>query len=127
MIPGENLVFSSAKFEPFKVFHSNCAQTNVLNPDSNFNKNDEILKNQLLKKKEKYSIDCPLCKSKVMPFRIDFHSIIFVCVNKEVNYFIYLLDLLKSAQNFTSIHSRKNSFMSFNSFVIFLKIVFFPV
>ena len=120
MIPGENLVFSSAKFEPFKVFHS-CAQPNVLTPDSNFNKNDEILKNQLLKKKEKYSIDCPLCKSKVMPFRIDFNSIIFVCVNKEVNYFIFLLDLLKSAQYFTSIHSIKNSFLNINSFDFFKK------
>ena len=61
------------------------AKANVSNSESILNNSDEILKTQLLRKKEKYAVDCPLCKSKVMPFRIDFSSVIFVCVNQEVN------------------------------------------
>ena len=119
MIPtGESIIYSSNKFEPYKLFH-NCPKTNVLNKDSNFKNYDEILKNQLMKKKEKYSIDCPLCKAKVMPFRIDFTNVVFVCVNQEVNkilnifFLIFFWILLKSAQYFTSIHQYKPFLLNF--------------
>jgi len=85
MNPGQGLFRSNNKFEPFQAFQNGSLKTNVLNNETNLNNYDEILKNQLLRKKEKYAIDCPLCKSKVMPFRIDFTSVIFVCVNQEVN------------------------------------------
>ena len=87
MIPAQ-MYRSNPKFDPFKIHQPNVnalAKANVPNSETNLNNYDEILKTQLLRKKEKYAIDCPLCKSKVMPFRIDFSSVIFVCVNQEVN------------------------------------------
>ena len=59
-------------------------KTNVLNNETNLNNYDEILKSYLMKRKEKYSSDCPICKSKVMPFRLNFQNVIFLCVNQEV-------------------------------------------
>ena len=88
MIPAQSLYRSNPKFDPFKILQPNMtalAKANVSNSESILNNSDEILKTQLLRKKEKYAVDCPLCKSKVMPFRIDFSSVIFVCVNQEVN------------------------------------------
>lgn len=86
MIPGENILPTNTRFEPFKLFQ-NGTKSNVstkTNIASNVHM-DELLKTQILRKKEKYAIDCPLCKAKVLPFRIDFNSVIFLCVNQEVN------------------------------------------
>lgn len=65
-------------------FFQETRRENVLNNETFNNNSDEILKNYLMKKKEKYATDCPLCQSRVMPFKIEFQNIIFICINQKV-------------------------------------------
>ena len=59
MIPGENFS-KNTRFEPFKLLQ-NGMKSNMSSKSNMTSHSDELMKMQLLKKKEKYAIDCPLC------------------------------------------------------------------
>lgn len=79
-------------------FYGDEHKPKVLNNKTNINNSDEILKNYLMKKKNKYSASCPICQSKILPFKMNFQNVIFLCVNQEVTIIKYFFsfEILKS-------------------------------